>query len=131
MGAPVPTHRATSASSNGTAAGSPQIGPASARPLQLAGVGADRLDTIGVGGAVPAPTADPSSPRVPFAPTGANLPGGLTTSPDLGSGAAGLLLIAVLTGAAALLGPPVGRRLGVRLLLSPRQLATAVPTSPD
>jgi hypothetical protein len=37
----------------------------------------------------------------------------------------------VLTAAAALFGPSAGRRLGTTRLLSPRQLAASVATSPD
>jgi hypothetical protein len=104
------------------------VGSSSSELLRLvrAGGGADQIS-----GGTESDATDTSSPRVPFAPTGSHLPGGLPVSPDLTAGAAGLLLIAVLTAAAALFGPSAGRRLGTTRLLSPRQLAASVATSPD
>jgi hypothetical protein len=111
-----------------TGAASPTVGSGTSGLLRF--VGTDATITGAVDG-TDTTTSGASGSGVPFAPTGSSLPGGFLPSPDLASGAVGLLLIAVLAGAAALLGPSVGRRLRTTRLLSPRQLAALVPTSPD
>jgi len=125
-GSPNPAQGALGTTEAPAAPTSVAIGSTSTRLLQLAGI----ANTLGGADAGSSDATDRSTSRVPFAPTVPNVPTGRTASSDNGAGAAGLLLIAFLAGAAAHFGPPAARHLRATGLL-PRQLALAVPSSPD